>query len=310
MFGHNEIVGKSYFKNEPAGTLVVTSIFYTLQGEGPYSGMPCVFVRLSKCNLACSFCDTQFDIGQRMTFDELRGKIYSAICDHWGSKEVSVPLWVLPDNIPRRREDEKLLGPYGLGLVITGGEPTLQANLKDFLEYVADDFKWIQIESNGIVSLELGDHVTRVVSPKCAEKEGRATQYLKPSQFMLDNADCLKFVMCAPILKDPNTSVDSAPSPYEEVPDWAHEWAAKTGKPVYVSPMNVYKSVPQKMKMFLSKKDKTIEERSTVDEVVSFWEPGVLDMEANRRNHEHAARYAITHGFRFQVQAHLYAGLA
>lgn len=79
---------------------------------------------------------------------------------------------------------------------------------------------------------------------------------------------------------------------------------------MYVSPMNVYKDVPKRMRMLIGKTDKTLQERSTADEVVSFWEPGVLDMEANRRNHEHAARYAIEHGLRFQVQTHLYAGMA
>lgn len=301
MFGHNEIVGKSYFKNEPAGTLVITSIFYTLQGEGPYSGMPCVFVRLSKCNLACSFCDTQFDIGQRMTFGEIRRKIYEVVCDNWNKVGKPVPTWALPCSGVLDSSKTSHLGPYGFGLVITGGEPTLQSNLADFLIYMKEDFTWMQIESNGIVSLEFDDDVTRVVSPKCAEKEGKPTQYLKPSEFMLKHADCLKFVMCAP---------GEEYNPYQEIPEWAHEWAAQTEKPVYVSPMNVYKSIPQKMRFITGKEDKTLEERSTADEVVSFWEPGVLDMEANRRNHEHAARYAITHGFRFQVQAHLYAGLA
>ena len=60
MFGTNEIIGKKYFKDAPAESLFVTSMFFTLQGEGPYAGMPALFIRLAKCNLVCSFCDTFF----------------------------------------------------------------------------------------------------------------------------------------------------------------------------------------------------------------------------------------------------------
>lgn len=55
MFGMNEIVGLKYFKNALPNTLTVTSRFYTLQGEGPFRGFPAYFIRLAKCNLACSF---------------------------------------------------------------------------------------------------------------------------------------------------------------------------------------------------------------------------------------------------------------
>lgn len=57
MFGRNEIVGQKHFTDLTAEDRVsITSIFGTLQGEGPYSGRRAVFVRLAKCQLACSFC--------------------------------------------------------------------------------------------------------------------------------------------------------------------------------------------------------------------------------------------------------------
>ena len=302
MFGTNEIVGAKFFKDAPPNSLFVTSVFYTLQGEGPYSGRPAVFVRLSKCNLACGFCDTLFDQGDWMSFDQVYERIKSEVHSFWTKKGLSVPKWVSRDE-----------AVSGIGLVVTGGEPTLQDTLTDFLDDAVSKFDWVQIETNGIRSLGLNPLVTVVVSPKCAERDGYPTKYLTPSPKMLERADCLKFVMRAPIqgdTGDTHTFVDAIPSPYEEVPEWAHEWKVKTGKPVYVSPMNVYKSIPKKMRLITGKTDKTIEERSTVDEVVSFWEPGVLDMEANRRNHEYAAQYAMTHGLRFQLQTHLYASLA
>lgn len=54
MFGQNEVIGRKYFKD--AEKLLVTSVFRTLQGEGPFAGRPAVFVRLTHCNLTCSFC--------------------------------------------------------------------------------------------------------------------------------------------------------------------------------------------------------------------------------------------------------------
>ena len=75
MFGTNEIIGKKYFKDAPKRSLFVTSMFFTLQGEGPYAGMPALFIRLTKCNLDCSFCDTFFDDGEWMTFAELERKM-------------------------------------------------------------------------------------------------------------------------------------------------------------------------------------------------------------------------------------------
>ena len=83
-----------------------------------------------------------------------------------------------------------------------------------------------------------------------------------------------------------------------------------TGKEIYVSPMNIYKKEPQKAKeMRASNQEITIEERSTVDEIISFWEEGLLDMKANRRNHEYAAEYAMKYGFILNLQIHLFASL-
>lgn len=56
MFGQNKPLSQLYNVNKVEKKLLVTSIFYTIQGEGPFSGRPAVFVRLAKCNLTCSFC--------------------------------------------------------------------------------------------------------------------------------------------------------------------------------------------------------------------------------------------------------------
>ena len=275
MFGKNEIVGQKYF-DKAGDKLFVTSIFYTLQGEGPYRGEPAVFVRLAKCNLACSFCDTYFDGGDWLSPEELEARIFKAVADYFGEE---VPKW-FRDKV---------------GLVVTGGEPMLQKNLGVFLEYIKDHFAWTQIESNGTIVQNIPDSTTLVVSPKCLEKNGKPVKYLEPNPKMLARADCLKFVM--------NADQDS---PYSSIPEWA-----KGDRKVFISPMNIYNSEPQKSKQLrTTKNDISLEERSAVDEVISFWEEGLLDMKENQINHEYAAKYCAKNGYILNLQIHLYASLA
>lgn len=294
MFGTNEIVGQKYFKEAPANSLFVTSMFFTLQGEGPYAGKPALFIRLAKCNLACSFCDTFFDDGDWMTFNQIKTKAYHTICDYWNNRGLPVPEWVLPSGSPFEIRFSDIV------LVVTGGEPLLQKNLMDFLLDTMPLFDHMQIESNGTINQDVPMHVTLVCSPKCAEKNGVALKYLAPTKTILERADCLKFVMSAD--KD---------SPYNNVPQWAHDWKAKTRREIYVSPMNVYNTFPQKIKLLRAEKGQiTMDERSTVDEVISFWEPGLLNLPANQTNHEYTAKYCMDYGFRLNLQMHLYASLA
>lgn len=297
MFGTNEIVGQKYFKDaQGQRKLFVTSIFFTLQGEGPYSGRVAVFLRLTKCNLACSFCDTFFDDGDWMSFEAINQTITNSIRAQWLDKGKSVPDWV--ESAETRNKE---VGKFpGVVLVVTGGEPLLQANLMDYLSETKDMYGNSQIESNGTINQDVPPHVTLVCSPKCAEKNGVAVKYLHPTKLILERADCLKFV----ISSDPT-------SPYAQVPDWALEWKRATNKEIYVSPMNIYNNLPQKIKLLRAESGViTLAERSTVDEVISFWEPGLLNMPANQANHEYAAQYAINNGFRLQLQVHLYASLA
>ena len=284
MFGKNEIVGKKYFDN--AGDKVfVTSVFMTLQGEGPYRGEPAVFVRFAKCNLNCSFCDTWFDSGDWLSFDELDLKILNAVKSAYN------------DNIPSWLYDGK---KYHCGLVITGGEPMLQKNIQPLLYHYSDLFKWTQIESNGTSHQLLPYGTTLVVSPKCSEKLGKPIKYLEPHKDVLARADCLKFVMNA----DPE-------SPYSSIPEWALEWRNQTGKQIFVSPMNIYNKEPERKKSkIVSANDRSLEQRSEEDEVISFWEPGLLNMTENEKNHTYAAKYCLENGCTLNLQIHLYAGLA
>jgi organic radical activating enzyme len=290
MFGMNSIEGKKMFNKEnevSPGKLLVTSIFYTFQGEGPFTGRPAVFVRLAKCNLACSFCDAYFDQGDWMTPAEIMAKAVESV------KSVIGP----------SRGDVVQFMRLKTGIVVTGGEPMLQDNLSDFFQHIQHKFAWMQVETNGTQSLkDLHSTVKVVVSPKCAEKNGVATQYLKPHASVADRATALKFVVTA-----------DANSPYHDIPDWAKAMAGRL--PIYVSPMNVYLRLPAKavaMKLIINGVEQKpgLKERSTTDEVVSFWDNGLLDNKKNRENHEYAARLAVERGYLFNLQQHLYASMA
>lgn len=262
----------------------------TLQGEGPFRGEPAFFIRLAKCNLDCQFCDTFFDDGDWLTFDQIAERVEQTIDQFYTDKKLTRPAWTYHNDTARKK----------MVLVMTGGEPMLQDNIGPFLEYMDKIFNKTQIESNGTQNTAIPDSTVLVCSPKCLEKDKIAVRYLKPRPEILERANCLKFVMEA-----------TEGSPYAEVPDWAHDWRDRTGKEIYVSPMNVYNEVPlASKKLRLTSNKTTMEERSTIDEVVSFWTPGLLNAESNQRNHEYAAEYCVKYGFTLNLQIHLYASLA
>ena len=288
MFGRNEIIGSKYFDAAPERSMKVTSIFFTIQGEGPFTGRPAMFIRLAHCNLNCSFCDAYFDTGKYMNFEEIEAKMQESIDDYFQGDS---PYWAssgkyfsgLEMPSPTRR---------GMVLVITGGEPMIQPNLEEFILYMRQKFDQVQIESNGTKLLNIHGGAVLVVSPKCSEKTGK---YLTPNKEVLDRADCFKFIVSA----DPE-------SPYHEIPDWAHDWRYN-GKKVYISPMNMYLEEPRAAKIDNYFGD--LKDRSTIDERISFWTPGLLDYKQNQLNHEYAAKYVMDYNFNLCLQTHLYASL-
>lgn len=278
MFGKNVIHSPQSYTN-PDGTLVVTSIFYTLQGEGPYAGQPAVFVRLKGCNLTCNFCDTYFDSGDELTYDQIWEKIVKSIEDFYIKNKITDALF-------------ESITKYCSLIVITGGEPTLQFNnLDPFTQFLINRGMTVQIETNGVLYREFAPGVHVVSSPKINEKTGK---YIEPKQAMLDRIDTLKFVVSA----DPT-------SPYHDIPDFAVKWKQQhPDRAIYVSPMNCYLNPPEKVGG-----NATIEMRSEIDERISFWTPNLLDPAQNQANHEHAAFLAMKHGIRLNLQTHLYASL-
>ena len=112
-------------------TYKINEIFYSLQGEGYFTGTAAVFLRFSGCNRRCEFCDTDFSNATEMTADEIIESISRFQARH---------------------------------LVITGGEPTLQLD-SDLVRAIQSARFFIQIETNGTMPVPTGvDWVT--CSPK------------------------------------------------------------------------------------------------------------------------------------------------
>ena len=99
MYGQNP--QRKQDRETTDGTVAVQEIFYTIQGEGPFSGQPAVFVRLAGCHLACTFCDTEFESGinNRLTPEEVVQSVRLAAV----TAEVKPTLVVLTGGEPLRQ---------------------------------------------------------------------------------------------------------------------------------------------------------------------------------------------------------------
>lgn len=119
----------------------VHSIFKTIQGEGPYSGHPAIFIRLAGCNLQCPWCDTDYTSKrQRMSYGEIVEQV-SALAK----------------------------GNIDQIVVITGGEPFRQ-NIRQLANILKSIYAVVQIETNG--TLEVPIHLSHAVDIVCSPKTG------------------------------------------------------------------------------------------------------------------------------------------
>jgi 7-carboxy-7-deazaguanine synthase len=132
----------------------LAEIFYSIQGEGTWTGTPSVFVRLAGCNLACDFCDTDYSV-----------KSIASVADVVASV----------------RE----LGGECPMVILTGGEPLAQAETPALIEALRRDGRRVHIESNGTIFTELPDDVWLCVSPK-ERVDGRMAKRANEAKLIVD----------------------------------------------------------------------------------------------------------------------------
>jgi 7-carboxy-7-deazaguanine synthase len=116
----------------------ITEIFYSIQGESSYAGLPCVFVRLTWCNLRCTWCDSEYTFtgGEELSVDEVLGRVRA----------------------------------YGCRLVeITGGEPLVQKReCVELARRLCDEGCTVLIETGGSLDTSVLDpRVIKILDVKC-----------------------------------------------------------------------------------------------------------------------------------------------
>src|SRR5277367_4824482 len=145
----------------------ITEIYKSVQGESTYAGLPCVFVRLTGCNLRCSWCDSEYTFsgGHRMDLESVLAEV------------------------------EKL-SPGGGLVEITGGEPMLQEReVVPLMQRLLNDHYKVLLETSGERPLEqVPADVIKIVDVKCPDS-GEADTFCMENLETLSGHDEIKFVL-------------------------------------------------------------------------------------------------------------------
>ncbi len=131
-------------------TLTVNEVYISLQGESTWAGLPCVFVRLTACNLRCSYCDTAYAFTQ-------------------GDKTGVVEILNRIDELAAPYKGTILPGGVNLPLIeFTGGEPLLQKNALPLMRQLCDRGFTVLVETSGALDISQVDpRVRRIMDLKC-----------------------------------------------------------------------------------------------------------------------------------------------
>jgi 7-carboxy-7-deazaguanine synthase len=144
--------------------LTVNEIFHSIQGESTYAGQPCVFVRLTACDLRCRWCDTTyaFHEGRKMSIDDVVAQVDAYQCPT---------------------------------VEITGGEPLLQPDVHPLMARLLADGKTVLIETGGHRSIaSVPEGAIRVMDIKCPGS-GEAAKNDWSNLALLTRRDQVKFVI-------------------------------------------------------------------------------------------------------------------
>jgi len=144
--------------------LKINEIFKSIQGESSFSGLPCIFIRLTGCNLRCGYCDTEYAFyeGKNMSIDEVL----------------------------------HVITPYKIKLVeITGGEPLLQEEVYPLMERLIEKDYQVLIETGGSLSIaKVPGPVVKIVDIKCPGSGEESKNNLENLRYLKPN-DEIKFVI-------------------------------------------------------------------------------------------------------------------
>ena len=166
---------RSRYRGAVAETLVVNEIYLSLQGESTFAGLPCIFVRLTGCNLRCSYCDTAyaFTAGNRRPLAEVLAEV----------QRLAEPL-----------KRSTAAGPLPL-VELTGGEPLLQPNATVLMRALADLGFTVLVETSGALDINgVDSRVRRIMDLKCPSS-GEADRNRWENLGHLRATDELKFVI-------------------------------------------------------------------------------------------------------------------
>jgi 7-carboxy-7-deazaguanine synthase len=174
-------------------TLVINEIYLSLQGESTFAGLPCIFVRLTACNLRCSYCDTAyaFTEGRKMSLDDVRAEV------HRLAQPFTETALDASSNRQSTIANRQSPGPSRkLPIVeLTGGEPLLQPNSLPLMKNLCDDGFTVLIETSGAHDISLIDsRVRRIMDLKCPSS-GEAARNRWENLQHLKNTDEIKFVI-------------------------------------------------------------------------------------------------------------------
>ena len=176
-------------------TLVVNEIYLSLQGESTFAGLPCVFVRLTACNLRCSYCDTAyaFTEGKKMTIAGVCAEVHR-LAQPFQGKPLSLtpgfspvttgtkpaPIVSTASHVGQTAEAVEAGGASVTGLKpgvngnslplieLTGGEPLLQPNSLPMMKQLCDDGFTVLVETSGALDISQVDpRVRRIMDLKC-----------------------------------------------------------------------------------------------------------------------------------------------
>ena len=157
--------------------MFITEIFKSIQGEGTRAGLPCIFVRLTGCNLRCTWCDTAYAFhgGRKMSVEEVVARV---------------------DELAGRKADSPgSLAPVPL-VELTGGEPLLQEEVYPLADGLLALGYTVMIETSGERFIgKLPAEVIKIVDVKCPDSGEPETFEARNLDALAEN-DEVKFVLC------------------------------------------------------------------------------------------------------------------